>query len=775
MAINNIQFTMDGTRAGIVTKVAVREIELSETMEIAAVDLNTELKEGALDWRLAVDTDSVEQTLALGGNITNAGEAFSMKVDQDFFLNGDKWRVPSNHDVLFGNNRLEFENLRLQRNLQEIRIQTGEAEAGETTNPVAVYFSNFKISEISRLAMMQQDFFAGRINGKVVLNDLKGNPYYLADIQADSLTLNGEPIGSLSIDAAQQANSSNITLAAALSGTANQMTVEGNYDLAAQNFNVAADIQKLEMRLIDPLSAGAIRDSEGYLSGRVTVKGSPDAPDIGGSIQTNNLTTTPVVLGVAMRLSDGTISLSNSSINLGQFTLYDERGNAGDLRGQILHDNFTNITFDISLNADNFLVMDTTPEDNPLFYGKVFADVKLDVSGGVELPILDIAATTLDSTTFTMSPLAATDDDGLSPDQYIIFENPEDYYADENRQDYEAAVAVPIKMRMVLDVNPGALFRMIMDPALGEGLSARGNANLEVNLNPSGEVLIYGNYIAQEGSYDIQFGPIGRSFSLLEGGTVDFNGDPLTARMNVSAAYDVQTPLYPLISSQSNLSEAEKQNAQQRELVRVLLFLNGEILSPEITFDITLPEQGGSGGMNSAVSQKLASMRSNPDELNRQVFGLLLQKSFIAEQSGGGFDAGAAAGSAALGLATNILNDQLRNITDNLIKGVEFSVNVDSYNNEYTGDNVTTASFAISKQLFNDRISVSYGQDFNVGGAAQSAGGSQVIGDFILTYKLTDSGRYLLRAFHVNEFDVLQGENTGKNGVGLRYSRSFGD
>ena len=769
--IDAVELDMNGDRAGIVTKVAVRDLAVSEAMAFSDIVLNSRLVDDSLNWALTVSTDSVEQQFALGAAITNVQTSFRMQMREEMSLNGETWRFPSNHEILFGNNQLDFENVRFQRRLQEIRVQTNEPQPGETTDPIAIFFSNFKLSEVSQLAQLDQDYVEGRLNGKVVLNDLQGSPYYLADLTTDSLTLNGEPVGTLSIDAGQQANASNITIAASLSGTANQLTVEGNYDVAAQNFNVGADIQRLEMRLVDLATLGNLRESRGFLNGEVTVTGSPSAPDIGGYVAMNDVSTIITFLGVRIGFSDERISLGNQRIALGDFTLYDEDGSEAQLRGAILHDNFTDLRFDIALTAEDFLLMNTTPEDNPLFYGKVNANARVNVTGPATLPEIDIFATTLDSTVFTLSPLAATDDGTPGQDAYIIFGNPEEFARDSAlQQQYQATTSVPMRLRMVVDVTPAALFRMIADPALGEGLAARGTANLELQLEPNGSINMYGVYEVGEGSYDVQFGPVGRRFDLLDG-TVNFSGDPLNATMNVEAAYDVRTALQPLVAAQTNNDGGNQFTS--RELVRVLLFLRGAILSPDITFDLNFPDRGGEGSLGGQVGQKLASMRANPDEMNRQVFALLIQGSFIPEQGTAAPSNGNLAAGAAISTVSGILNDQLNKLTDNFVKGVDFSVNLDSYQNEYTGNVETSANIAVSKSLLNERLKVTYGQDFAVGAAAQNAG-SQVIGDFILTYELTQDGRYLLRAFHVNDFDPLQGEATPKNGVGIRFSRSFG-
>ena len=75
---------------------------------------------------------------------------------------------------------------------------------------------------------------------------------------------------------------------------------------------------------------------------------------------------------------------------------------------------------------------------------------------------------------------------------------------------------------------------------------------------------------------------------------------------------------------------------------------------------------------------------------------------------------------------------------------------------------------------FNDRLSFKAGGNFDLNSSSESSGFSQVAGDFVLEYKLTKSGNYLLKVFRRSDYDVLNEENSVKSGAGISVSKSFG-
>jgi TamB, inner membrane protein subunit of TAM complex len=151
--------------------------------------------------------------------------------------------------------------------------------------------------------------------------------------------------------------------------------------------------------------------------------------------------------------------------------------------------------------------------------------------------------------------------------------------------------------------------------------------------------------------------------------------------------------------------------------------------------------------------------------LNKQVFALLLLNRFVGEDplesvTGGG----SSIGNTAFQSASQILTNQLDQLAGSLIKGVDihFDLNNQQEFNYNTGaeSDYTELDVSVSKKLFNERIQVSVGSNFDVAGTGQAnQSASNLAGDVSVDYKLTKDGRYRLRAYRQNQYDeVVEGQ-----------------
>ncbi|HZH35631.1 MAG TPA: translocation/assembly module TamB domain-containing protein, partial [Flavisolibacter sp.] len=147
--------------------------------------------------------------------------------------------------------------------------------------------------------------------------------------------------------------------------------------------------------------------------------------------------------------------------------------------------------------------------------------------------------------------------------------------------------------------------------------------------------------------------------------------------------------------------------------------------------------------------------------MNKQVFALLLLGRFVGENpfesSGDGFNAGAYARQS----VSKLLTEQLNNLTQNLIEGVDLNFDVTSSDDYTTGErrNRTDLNVGLSKQLLNNRLSVSVGSNFELEGPQQTnQRSSNLAGNVAVSYLLSQDGRYMLRAYRKNEyFGVVDG------------------
>jgi hypothetical protein len=142
------------------------------------------------------------------------------------------------------------------------------------------------------------------------------------------------------------------------------------------------------------------------------------------------------------------------------------------------------------------------------------------------------------------------------------------------------------------------------------------------------------------------------------------------------------------------------------------------------------------------VELRLEQLRNDPSELNKQVFAVLLFNRFINENpfesGGGGFNAGMMARQS----VSKILAEQLNDLAEDLIAGVEINFDVQSFEDYSTGSaaNRTDLNVSLSKRLLNDRLKVTVGNNFELEGPQPVNGEnapSGIAGNIALDYQLS--------------------------------------
>ena len=155
--------------------------------------------------------------------------------------------------------------------------------------------------------------------------------------------------------------------------------------------------------------------------------------------------------------------------------------------------------------------------------------------------------------------------------------------------------------------------------------------------------------------------------------------------------------------------------------------VEGELMKPNLTFDITLPTENNirvSNEILTTVNTRLDQVRSEPSELNKQVFALLLLNRFVCENpfessgGGGGFNAESFAKQS----VSKILTEQLNKLAGDLIAGVEINFDVNSSEDYTTGERRDRTDFNVnlSKRLLNDRLKVTVGSNYELEGPQQT-------------------------------------------------------
>ena len=91
-----------------------------------------------------------------------------------------------------------------------------------------------------------------------------------------------------------------------------------------------------------------------------------------------------------------------------------------------------------------------------------------------------------------------------------------------------------------------------------------------------------------------------------------------------------------------------------------------------------------------------------------------------------------------------------------------------------TMQNRTDLNVGVSKKLFDDRIKVTVGSSFGVEGQERANEDlTNIAGDVALDYQLTKDGRYMVRAYRKNEYQVAIAGQVVETGLAFILTMSY--
>jgi hypothetical protein len=331
-------------------------------------------------------------------------------------------------------------------------------------------------------------------------------------------------------------------------------------------------------------------------------------------------------------------------------------------------------------------------------------------------------------------------------------------------------------------VNKDSKLRILIDPIAGDSLVIQGDATLSFTIDPSGKLTLTGRYEILGGSYQLSFENfIKREFAIAKGSSLTWSGLPYEADVDITAIYTVKAAVLDLIQDQLVGISQEERNKYKQELpIQVYLMMKGKLLKPDIHFKLDLPPDKR-GVLSGTVYAKLNELNGQESELNRQVFALLVLGKFIQENPLASAGGNGGLSDFARSSASQILSVQLNRLSEQYLAGANLNVGLDSYQDYSTGNaqGRTQLKLALSKQVFDERVTVQVGGDVDLEGRrSQQNSLNNFAGDLKVLYKLTEDGRWQLQVFRQNSYEgAIDGDIT-KTGVGvvftIDYDKLFG-
>ena len=682
-------------------------------------------------------------------------------------FNDSAWNVtPATIDITPG--RIDVAHLGASRRGQVLSVD-GTASA-DTASRVVISLDHIDLDYVfETLAISDAVMFGGRATGKLYGDALlsRSPMVYTPRLHVDGLSYNHCVMGDADIVSTLDNSSKAITIKADIAQANGQRSLIDGYIRPASSelfFNFMA--HKAPVGFMLPFMSAFTSQISGDVSGDAKLFGTFKNLDLTGKIFVDNLKMKLDFTNTVYSVSDS-VTLDPGYISFKNVTLSDKYGNKAKLTGEVTHNYFHEPTFKFDItDARNLLVYDVGEHDtDDPWYGRIFGRGSAEVRGVPGRIDIGVDMTTEPKSTFTF---VLTDAMESVDYDFITFRD-----RDRARKDSLAALDTTPEIvkqlrsprqssqgppsRYVMDFNvditPQATLNLIMDPVGGDNIVAHGDGHLQLGYDSQGELEMRGDYRLNSGYYKFTLQDIViKDFTIREGSSIRFSGDPYAAQLDILASYSTRGNLTDLDESFLEDSELNSTNVPVNALMKV----TGDMRSPEIGFDLEFPT------LTSDVDRKVHSIVSTEEMMGQQIIYLLALNRFYTPEY-----MAATHGNELVSVASSTLSSRLGSMLGQLSDTWNIAPSIRSSRGDFSDVEV---DLALSSRLLDNRLLF----NGNFGYRDKSLNNNSFIGDFDIRYLLNRQGTIQLKAYNrYNDQNYYLKSALTTQGVGVVFKRDF--
>ena len=751
---------------GHLTSEAPAEATSQEPLATTVVDFNLKMGKANSPYRLD-----------LTSQVRSGRDTIDVLLDDlELMIKNAAWETPRNAHITYADNYLDIESFYLKQGDQEIALLTQQEN---NTSTLKVVIEQLMLNPLFNAFDLEDYQVEGTLAGNATVNDLFTPGPIDADFKINRLAVQDTVLGDLNLRVQKDIPASEtediVDVLLTLQGKYNDLKVAGDYNLAAgpaeEALDFEVDLNLSELEHWQPLAQDFLKELAGTLRADMTIRGSTEQPSINGNVTfADDLFITPTATAARLYVENQKVQFTGDQVVLNEFTLLDSARTPAVLDGTVAFADLTNPRVDLTFVTEQFIFVSSEEYDNEEFYGRAVASTDLAITGPSDEVAVKGSVSVDEGTNMTVALISGPEE--VAQAGFVNFVDVSEFVkADTVLQDSSGLVSVSQEPDTValsgfilsteVKVDPAAQFTVVIDPVNGDQLVVSGEADLKVDQNLQGDLTMQGPFTVESGSYLLTFAKvIKKEFTVREGSTIVWSGDPANAALNMTAVYTVETSL------------AELGAPDVEAPANVLLSIEGYLENPALSFGIEIPNAeslGATGGVS--IQQNIEKMEQNETQLYKNVFGLIVLGRFIPNEGGlGSGGSGGGVGEAANDQINNsvsqLLTSQLSKLSEDYLGGVEIDVGLES-NQAGGGAAGRDVNVAFSKDL-GERLSVTVG-----GTTASGQGGGGLAGEFEVLYRITEDGNLNLKAFRNSERNPLTNQIEDDTGVSLFYQNSF--
>lgn len=661
------------------------------------------------------------------------------------FLGDTTWQLdPFTANV--DSSTIRINSFKLAYNTQNIEINGTVSK--DSAEFLTLNFSNIDLGYLQK-NISEANTIKGIFNGAVSFSQIYSQPMIFADASIGKLVYKNHDVGDVRFNTSWDQFTSEIeSNLEIINNNKVSLAAKGSYKPETKAINYTAKADSLPLKLLETVLTDPFSNFNGTTSGLIKIHGTPGKILMDGAAKVTNGS---LVIDYTQTkfFIDDSVYFKADAIQFRNLAFTDVHNNKATLNGRLVHDNFTNMLYDLTIVSPKIKVMNTTMRHNEQFYGDIFANCRLKVLGKGLKVGLSGSLTTLPGTNINIS---MEYENAIAQYDFLEFINTREnvvedmFFYDPPKTDFTISFNI--------EVTQDAKTQLIYNSQIGDVIKAEGEGILLFEMNRYGDISLAGDYTVIKGDYLFTLQSIvNKRFTIAPGGTIVWSGDPYNAVINLSAIYSLKTSVSDLKYNSTNY-------LYQRIPVECVIVLTNELINPTINFKINFPDE------NESFKSEIQQYFNTEEELNRQILSLIvLGKFYTPEYMRGNYQSQNPnmIGNTASELFSNQLSNWLSQISKNVDIGFKYRPG-----NSITNDEL---ELALSTQIFNDRVILNGNIGNNVN--PESKNSSQIVGDVDVRVKLTPNGKIQLKAYNHSNNDLIWETAPYTQGVGFSFKEEY--
>ncbi len=668
------------------------------------------------------------------------------------------WQFADNNRIFIAGREIDFENLRIVSQDQSISLIGSISE--DPSKILRLEMDNFQIENLNPFSPYP---FFGTADGYLNIQDFYFNQKFDTNLNILKFSIDKFLAGDVSLVSEWNTEEQLVEIALGLERDSRKViAIDGFYypNQVDNQLNLVANLDNANINIAEPFLAELFSEMAGTATGQIRISGSLDSPVVQGTGKINDGKMKFNYLNTVYNI-DGSIVFDQNEIGFRGLTLVDKDNNRGQINGGIFHDGFKDFIVDLRGTMDNLLVLNTTLRENELYYGTAVATGTFSVLGPFSNLEVNVRATTNKGTNLFI-PISSSS--SVEQSEFIHFVDFRDSLVLAEINMERDVVLSGLRLNFDIAVTPDAYAEIIFDQKAGDIIRARGRGNLKLQIDTNGQFNMFGDYEITEGAYNFTlYGIINKEFIVEPGSKISWLGDPYEAILDIQASYRQMASLSPLIRNESALNDPA---VQRRYPTRVTMDLTGSMLAPDIKFGIAIDEYPqGNIELETLVSSFKFRLENDEQELNRQVFSLIILRKFSPENS---FDTGGGGGFGRS--VSEFFSSQLSHYVSQIDENLEVNIDLAGLDEQA----LNTFQLRLSYTFLNGRLRIT--RDGAITNLSNEVDVTSLAGDWTAEYLLSADGAFRVKIFsrtNLNMASTALNNTATTTGISLMYTQSF--